>query len=72
MAEPHAVVSREIRRSLGRCDDVVNRHGQMNVFELHGFDRRAELLENFEACTHGGGVVGIESVIEEILGHADA
>jgi hypothetical protein len=71
VTKAHAVEARQIRRRLGRRDDVVRRHRQVNVLELDALQLGAELLELRERRPHGSRIVGVEAAVEEALGHAD-
>ena len=71
MAVAHAVEARQVRRGLGRRDDVVRGHGEAARGQVDRNTFRAELLElrecRFDRLTHFGG----ESIAEVLLGRAD-
>ncbi len=51
VAEPDAVVARQVRRRLGRGDDVVRREAVVRVREAHLLDGRARRLERRSRIT---------------------
>jgi hypothetical protein len=71
MAESHAVEARQVGRTLGRRDDVVRRHRQVDVGHVH-FDRgRAERLEDCDRLPDPRTTVGVKTFVEVLPDDAD-
>ena len=72
VTEAHPVETRQVRRTLGGCDDVIGGHRQCQARQRDFHQLRTQPLVNAQRFAHRGGRSRLEAGIEEFLRQADA